>query len=29
MDDPALAEPARHGPGGSAGDYPAVASRWL
>jgi len=24
--DPALAEPARHGPGGSAGDYPAVAS---
>jgi hypothetical protein len=26
MDDPALAEPARHGPGSSAGDYPAVAS---
>src|SRR4029079_9116224 len=23
---PPLAEPARHGPGGSAGDYPAVAS---
>jgi hypothetical protein len=26
---PALAEPAGHGPGNSAGDHPAVASRWL
>src|SRR5207248_5516353 len=29
MDDPALAEPARHGAGRSAGDDPAVASRGL
>src|SRR5450759_2850209 len=29
MDDQAMAEPAWCGPGGSAGDHPAVASRWL
>ncbi len=29
MDNPALAEPARYIPGGSTGDDPAVASRWL
>jgi len=29
MDDPALAEPAWCGAGGSAGDRPALASRWV
>jgi hypothetical protein len=29
MDDAALAEPSRCGAGGSAGDHPALASRWF
>jgi hypothetical protein len=29
LDDPALAEPSWCGAGGSAGDHPALASRWF
>jgi len=29
MDDANLAEPSWRGPGGSAGDHPAMASHWI